>query len=337
VVNVSDTATRLTVTAFVPSYNHGRFLRFALESIFAQSRLPDEILVVDDGSTDETAALLEQYARRITFYVRPHEGIGATYNFGVRVAQGDVLAFLESDDAWDERYLAVTVRILENRPEIAWVSTARCPIDANGTVIGPPSQKPSRGPFFTTATILRSDLGFSPTPVVRRRALLGVGPFRTDTYAVDCDMMLRFSLVHRMLFVDAPLYLYRLHGANTSKNSLANAREILRVLEDFARDREYDAQLHGAVRECLAKYQGRVAVMAMEEDPVGAQEEIVRLLGEAVRNHPTKLKHLRRWVAVRLLGPERYGRWRDGLKKATFPRARSFREWWARPRRRPET
>jgi glycosyltransferase involved in cell wall biosynthesis len=300
-------AARLTVSAVIPSYNHGRFIGAALASVLAQTRPPDEIVVVDDGSTDETAAVVAGFEPRVRMVRRSHEGVGAAYNAGVREARGDVVAWLESDDLWQPEYIESTAGFLEEHPEVAWVGTARAIVDARGRPTGELTRKRDPETGFTTASCLERDLGFSSTPVIRRAAVLEVGPYATDTFLADNDMMLRFSRRHRMAYLDRPLYLHRRHGANTSGNLARNAREMIGILERFRESRAAGApELERPLRACLAKYQGMTAVLALEAGGEVDGPETLRLLGQAVRNDPTKLKHLRRWFAARILGPRVY-------------------------------
>lgn len=89
-----------TITAIVPTYNRAATLGQALASIFAQTRVPDEVLVVDDGSTDETAAVVGRFPGATLLRLGRNGGAAAARNAGIRAARGELLAFLDSDDAW---------------------------------------------------------------------------------------------------------------------------------------------------------------------------------------------------------------------------------------------
>ncbi len=303
-----DSRTRpLSVSVVIPSYNHARFVGKAILSVWAQTRPPDEILLVDDGSSDGTAGVIEPLAARLRCSFRRHEGLGATYNFGVREARGDVVAFLESDDVWEPTYLEETLGFLESHREVAWVSTARRLIDERGEPTGEEFRKRTEDVRFTIESFLERDLGFSSTPVVRRECLLAVGPFATDIFAADNDMMLRFSLRYPMAHLNRALYLHRRHEANTSGDLLRSTLETTRILERF-RDEHPDlaaAQVR-LLRKCLAKYQGMAGMLFLLSGS-DASPEARRLLWQAVLNHPTKPKHWRRWIGGLVLGPGGYG------------------------------
>ena len=303
------------MSVVIPSYNHARFVATAIESALAQTLPPAEILVVDDGSTDETPEILERMRSagdgRMRVCLAPHAGIGATYTRGLAEAQYDIVAFLESDDAWDPEYLTATVGYLREHADVDWVNTARAIIDEHGHATGQVVRKPSTESRITTESLLTCDLGYTPTPVVRAAALRDVGPFDPTTHAADCDIALRFSRKHGMAYIDRPLYRYRRHAGNASGNRLRDTLAVVAVLERFKAQHGSElGALQPLLERCLAKYQGRAGVCTLEEDPVALGDEALKRLRTALRIHPTGFKHLRRWLAAEILGPKYYAKLR---------------------------
>ncbi len=111
----------LTVSAVIPTYNRAHLISRAIESALAAIGPGDEVIVVDDGSTDDTAAAVAPYADRVRFLREPHGGAGPTRNAGVRAARGDLVALLDSDDEWWPDKIELQRRFLEARPEILYV------------------------------------------------------------------------------------------------------------------------------------------------------------------------------------------------------------------------
>lgn len=103
---------KLTVSVVVITYNADRYLERALECVYSQSRLPDEVILVDDGSTDETASIAKRYPS-IRYFYQENEGPSAARNRGASAAVGDVLAFLDVDDLWETGKLQREVALLE--------------------------------------------------------------------------------------------------------------------------------------------------------------------------------------------------------------------------------
>ncbi len=106
-----------TVSVLVPVWNNARFLGEALQSALAQTRPPDEIIVVDDGSEDDSAAVAESLGVRVIR--EPHRGVAATRNVAWRAARGELIAWLDSDDLWTPDKIAVQAGYMEAHPEAA--------------------------------------------------------------------------------------------------------------------------------------------------------------------------------------------------------------------------
>lgn len=105
-----DTIDRVTpkpksISVVIPAYNASRFLAETLESALAQTLPPDEVLVIDDGSTDDTATIAARYASRVRVISRTNHGLPASRNFGVEASTGEWIAFLDSDDVWEPNML----------------------------------------------------------------------------------------------------------------------------------------------------------------------------------------------------------------------------------------
>jgi glycosyltransferase involved in cell wall biosynthesis len=114
------TATFLRLTVIIPAYNAGRFLGEAIASIRSQHRGPDEIIVVDDASTDDTAVVAADLGSDIRVLKQPvNLGPAATRNSGIKVATGTVIAFLDADDLWPPQAMAVLLSRLEQSPYAA--------------------------------------------------------------------------------------------------------------------------------------------------------------------------------------------------------------------------
>jgi glycosyltransferase involved in cell wall biosynthesis len=107
-------ATNREVSVIIPAFNAERYLAAAIESVLAQTVRPAEIIVVDDGSTDRTANIAEQFGAPVVCHRRTPGGIAATRNFGIRVARGNWLAFLDADDLWTPEKLGRQLAAAEN-------------------------------------------------------------------------------------------------------------------------------------------------------------------------------------------------------------------------------
>lgn len=102
----------LRVSVIIPTYNRAGYLREALESVRNQGLPPWEIIVVDDGSTDDTVQVIQEAGIAVRYFLQPHLGVAAARNLGLSGASGDLVAWLDSDDLWEENFLSTVVPVL---------------------------------------------------------------------------------------------------------------------------------------------------------------------------------------------------------------------------------
>ena len=158
----------LLVSVIIPTYNRWPMLGEAVESVLAQTMSDYELIVVDDGSTDETPRRLREYGARLTVLPQSRSGVSAARNLGARRASGKYLAFLDSDDLWHPRKLQRQLRLMERNPEVEICQTDEIWI-RNGVRVNPRNRhrKPS-------GDIFRASLDLclvSPSAVMMRREL----------------------------------------------------------------------------------------------------------------------------------------------------------------------
>jgi glycosyltransferase involved in cell wall biosynthesis len=113
---------RSMVSVIVPCFNAAGTLADCLDSLFGQDRPPDEVVLLDDGSTDATAAVVRRYDARLHYHFQQRRGAGAARNAAVRLAGGDVLGFLDADDVWPADSLQARLEVLEADPAVAAVT-----------------------------------------------------------------------------------------------------------------------------------------------------------------------------------------------------------------------
>ncbi len=210
------------VSVIVPVWNGERFLAEALDSILAQEYEPLEVIVVDDGSTDGSAAIAQ--ARDVRYYVQPNRGPGAARNTGVAAAQGELLAFLDQDDVYLPGKIARQVETLADRPEIGFVFTR---IDV---FLEPGVERPA---WLPADWLVAPPIGYCPsTLMIRRDAFAAVGEFDTD-YSAFSDgewfVRARRAGVENVVLEDVAVR-YRIHGSNQSNDRQTFVSEVLRSL-----------------------------------------------------------------------------------------------------------
>lgn len=213
------TSTLPLVTALINTYNYGRYLPFAINSVLSQTYPNLEILVVDDGSTDHTRAVLRQYGDRIRVIRTHNGGQGHTFNIGIPAANGDLLMLLDADDTWLPTKVERMVEEARKRPEAAMLYHRFQNIDNHGRELGQPQPftltngdyrdkyLKSGGSWWspiTSVLVLRPDHIKRALPVPTYAVREGADTLLTDFCAVTTQIA----------SIPDCLTLRRLHGAN---------------------------------------------------------------------------------------------------------------------------
>ena len=225
------------VSVIIPTYNRAHYLGAAIDSVLGQTSTDTEVIVVDDGSTDQTRAVLEQYGSRVRPLYQEHCGlIAAVRNRGLREARGEYVAFLDSDDLWLPTLLETQVAALEQRPEWGmvycdgWILDDATGQDLCRTHAATRAESGWIGPALFEQNFIQTS-----AVVVRRAVLEDVGVFREDVelWAVeDWELWLRTAARYQVGYCGEPLFRLRLHPANTSRrNPGKNHQHSLAVIE----------------------------------------------------------------------------------------------------------
>jgi glycosyltransferase involved in cell wall biosynthesis len=225
------------VTALIPTYNYGRFVTQAVESALAQTYRHIEIIVVDDGSSDDTRERLAPYSERIRYIYQDNQSVAAARNTGIQAARGNLIAFLDADDLWHPHKLELQMRYLADHPSVRLLAVDRL---ADGAQHWPCLQDltllPAR-PITVEELVLRPH--FAPSGVlVRKECFDTVGFFDSSLRnAEDYDMWIRIACRFPVVKLDVPLWWYRVHGANKSHVPARQEAAALRILEkNFAQN-----------------------------------------------------------------------------------------------------
>jgi glycosyltransferase involved in cell wall biosynthesis len=217
----------------VPLYNHGRYIAEAIESILAEGKLVREIRVIDDGSSDDSIAVMEKLARqdsRIVFSKQSNQGAHATINAGLQSCSGEFLTILNSDDAYLPGRLSALVTALDADPDASVAASALAFMnDASEAIQNVwyqevmASRSASRG--MGVALINGNFLMTTSNLLFRRGLLEELGLFAPLRYAHDLDFVLRtLASGKRILLVEQMLLRYRIHGTNTISEDHSKVR-----------------------------------------------------------------------------------------------------------------
>lgn len=230
------------ISVVIPCYNHGKYISQAVSSVLNQTEQDLELIVVDDGSKDNSLEKLQAFSDpRLRILAQENRGAHAAINRGLHEASSEILAILNSDDAYTKDRLACILQIMETEPHAGLIGSYIEIIDSQGDTLGIKHGYKDCSPWnlsfpersFRAGGDLRDALlaenYFSTTSnfVFRRNVFERVGEFRPLRYTHDWDFALRMAHQTKLVMVPVPLVRYRVHESNTIReNQIAMIYEI---------------------------------------------------------------------------------------------------------------
>lgn len=222
------------VSVIIPDYNGEKYIAEAIESALGQTYRNFEIIVVNDGSADNSYEKIKPYLPSVKYIFQENQGVAAARNTGIKHSSGELIAFLDQDDLWLPEKLELQVDYLLRNPDVGLVHSNMSYIDEQGEPIEPDFDFPSCiagrcfGELFTKNRIAIL------TVLLRKDCLNKMGLFNIQFSGVDdYDLLLRVSRYYPVGHIDRFLASYRLHGSNTSRDWLAITLTRLRIIESL--------------------------------------------------------------------------------------------------------
>jgi len=201
------------VTVYIANHNYGRFVQQAIESVLNQTLRDFELIIIDDGSTDNSREIIERYSERknVIIVMQQNRGLSVTNNIALRMARGRYIVRLDADDYLDENALRVLTEVLERNPDVGMVFPDYFVVDEEGTIL-----EIVRRHDFDKVTLMDQPAHGACT-LVRRKCLLELGGYDES---LDCqdgyELWIRFIQHFRVQNVNLPLFYYRRHSQSLS-------------------------------------------------------------------------------------------------------------------------
>jgi hypothetical protein len=273
-----------TVSIVIPAYNQGHYLGAAIESALAQTHADVEVVVVDDGSTDDTRTVAARYTDpRVRYVHQQNRGLAAARNTGIREATGAYLTFLDSDDLFLPEKVAVLLAAMDARPELGFAAGQAVLIDEHGQRLGETFE--DGPPAAPTDWLLGNPLHVGSV-LLRREWQSRVGLFdETLRSYEDWDLWLRLAQAGcPMGWVARPVSLYRFHGAQMTRIGAQMTRATFAVLDKTFADPALPADWRARKDEAYSRGHLRAAAQSYTG---GAVEDAAASMAQAVTLDPS--------------------------------------------------
>ena len=229
------------VSVLVTNYNYAAFLREAVDSALDQTHAPLEVVVVDDGSTDESPAIMRGYGNRIVAVLQPNRGQAAAFNAGFAASSGEIICLLDADDRFLPGKVSRVVEALNRGEPAASCFHALSPIDKHGVPLPPAGRRLEPGRHDHRSAMRRGRIPYIATATsglcFRRSLLERILPLPEAAGVALSDNYLKFSALalEPTVFVDEPLAELRIHGGNiyTARDDAERLRARIRVVTGY--------------------------------------------------------------------------------------------------------
>jgi glycosyltransferase involved in cell wall biosynthesis len=279
------------VSVVMPVYNGERFLRDSLDSVFAQTFQDFETLCVDDGSTDRSAAILQQYGPRIRTVRQENAGQSAARNAGVALARGRYIAFLDQDDLWYPSKLMSQIAAIEANPHVILVHCDFDRIDEQGQMVQEGVGVTERASALASSMgqLIGEALIFPSAMMIRKDGYERSGGFHSALQGFeDFDLIARLKQQGEFVMVEERGMAYRLHGQGFTRAGglhIIRSREtFLRRMEELYRgDRAKETIVRRMLADCYSDW-------GMHEVRKGNKTEGRTKLIESLRCNPAKMR-----------------------------------------------
>lgn len=288
------------VSVVIPAYNAARTLPAAIESALNQTYRPAQIIVIDDGSADDTAAAVGQFGDKVEYVRTPNRGPAPARNTGIERARGELVAFLDADDLWLPAKLERQVQALAAHPEAGAVQCGAIFVD-HALHVKEIRLCPLDGDVLWDVSHFRNLPAFLSTLVVHRRCLATVGPFDSSLKGEDWDMAIRLARFCGMISLPDALAYYRVHATNRSRIVEDHIGSDLTVLSRLYAGAGLPVRIHNGRRSIYASCYRTYAGGYFNQRRFG---RFAYWATRAVMTHPAELLTMLGWPA-RLLARAR--------------------------------
>lgn len=222
------------VSVVIATYNMGQYISQSIDSILQQTWSNLEVIVVDDGSTDNTPAVMEQYANnhKVRYIKNENQGQPKAKNCGIKATQGEYIAFCDADDFWETNKLELQMPLFAN-PKVGVVYSEVSFIDENNKRFEKAEHEVRHSGKITNQMLIENFVPFG-TSVIRRACIEQDGIFdESFRMGIDWDLWLRYSINWEFCYCPEKTYVYRVWSGQMSNNYKGRYDHAFRILKKF--------------------------------------------------------------------------------------------------------
>lgn len=257
---------REKVSVIIPAYNRANYLQRAINSVLKQTLKPYEIIVVDDGSTDNTKEVVNSFGRKVRYSYQENRGPSAARNLGMKQAKGDYIAFLDSDDEWAETKIEKQIKLLRSNKKLSLVFTDMQDLKEDRSIINESllhrcicfdELKSRRESGDIVDLLIVENFISTPSVLFKKECLKTVGLFDESLrLAEDKEFFIRFALSFGLGFIDEILVFRFIHESNEIHKKMG----MLKANEDIIKKLEFMISKHKLKRlkKPLDKYRNKI-------------------------------------------------------------------------------
>jgi glycosyltransferase involved in cell wall biosynthesis len=232
----------MNISVVIPAYNSAEFIADAVHSILKQTRPITEIIIVDDGSTDNTQQIVEALPGPITYVKQPNQGPSAARNTGIKAANSEWIAFLDADDQWTSDKIDKQLKLLRKIPELVLIAGDMAEIDKSGQLITESvldkhhllnkfQAIQDRAIPNALAELVTKNFIPTGTVLVNKSALIEAGLFnQAIRFGEDLELWAKIAAKHPITCIPEVLMLRRQHGNNATQLTAALLSDLVKVM-----------------------------------------------------------------------------------------------------------
>ena len=253
------------ISVYITNFNYGKFIREAIESVLKQTYKNFELIIIDDGSSDNSKEIIKEYIlnKKVRVIFQSNKGLNASNNVAIRASKGNFILRLDADDYLDKNALLVLYNDIKRSKKIALTFSDYFTVDTEGKIL-----KLSHRHDFSKKNLLLDQPAHGACSLIRKQALIQVGGYSEEISCQDgWDVWLKIINLYNVSNINLPLFFYRKHGKNLTNNSqkLFNARKKI---------------YSNIVKTKKQKILNTIAIIPVRGSKINEKENILKKLGD---------------------------------------------------------